>query len=307
MSIDTFSLNNGFTKMPNRFQDMIINNELNSVQIRFLTFMVKYTIGWNKEGYCLKLTYTNMQKYLGFTRHQFSKVITWGIEQNLIQRKEINGDYYYRLNGPKSNDWGRIFHWEKVFAFSKNESSSIKEVEHDDKPDVSLDENDNSIENEPHAINFFDRSSEDEPVEYQKDTEIGSKNELQNDGKTLDTSSIEATVNTMFKDYSNSKDNFNYFKKEEEINLDNYWYFWDNVDEQQMSPELAREILDYIDEYKLKNFRKESINAAIKKFVSRFNAGRISCAFGKWFRTTLENFEKVFSNNDSCKREWQAM
>lgn len=112
--MSTERIKENFTRVPNLYFDLIIGKEINLNEARILSFMIRHTFGWGKDGFSMVFTFRDLDEYLSINIKNGYKTIKSLIEKNLIEKAEIEGKMHYRLVQKLAlTDWGRNVDWKK--------------------------------------------------------------------------------------------------------------------------------------------------------------------------------------------------
>lgn len=147
-----------YVQVPHEFFDIIMETDVEKSakdrgitkgEIKLLAFMIRYTFGWQKSGFSLKFSYSDIQEHLNMQRQQVNDAIKRCLEKEYIERKEIDGEFFYRLK-LKDNDvpWELPFDWKQ---------KAPKKESQDDQYD-----NHTSVENryDNHTSNQYDNHTD---------------------------------------------------------------------------------------------------------------------------------------------------
>jgi DNA-binding Lrp family transcriptional regulator len=90
--------------------------------------MIRYTFGWQRAGFTLQFSFSDLQKNTNLQREAVNHAIKKCLEKGYIERREMNGEYYYRLkmDSEEELEWFYTFDWKSK---AKNEASSKIEPE----------------------------------------------------------------------------------------------------------------------------------------------------------------------------------
>ncbi|SFJ64605.1 hypothetical protein SAMN02799624_05352 [Paenibacillus sp. UNC496MF] len=118
-----FSIPN-FVQTPPEFFDLLIyDRDINCAEMRLLGFMIRATYGWQRKGYSLEFSLSDLQEYLGFGRTTATRTIKALMDRGYMERIKVEGTdrYKYRLVLSKEDEqqldvsWDSTFNWKKVF------------------------------------------------------------------------------------------------------------------------------------------------------------------------------------------------
>lgn len=95
-----------YVQVPHEYFDIILekdmdksanNRGVSKSSIKVLTFMIRYTFGWQKAGFSLKFTFRDIMDQTNMQKQQVNDGIKQCLERDWIERKEVDGEFYYRL------------------------------------------------------------------------------------------------------------------------------------------------------------------------------------------------------------------
>ncbi|MCM3593634.1 replication protein [Brevibacillus borstelensis] len=174
-----------YVQVPHEFFDIIMEDGIENKkqkqgitksEIKLLAFMIRYTFGWQKSGFSLQFTFTDIQEYTNMGRQQVNDAISKCIEKGFIVREEVDGSIYYRINMVDEEeqlpitttfDWKRRARKEKEKKTQTGSSLKIKPMQFENQTDSSL---------------------KIKPMQFENQTDSSLKIKPMQDGSELDTS-----------------------------------------------------------------------------------------------------------------------
>jgi hypothetical protein len=116
MSFKGFSAPNQHTQTPNEFFEIMFDKKTKFGEVKLLGFLIRNTFGWHRAGNSLQFSFSDLQRETGMSRDTTNTSIKSCLEKGYIQKNEIDGKMYYRLNILDFQDypWDVSFDWRKV-------------------------------------------------------------------------------------------------------------------------------------------------------------------------------------------------
>jgi hypothetical protein len=111
-----FSAPNQHTQTPNEFFDIMFDKKTKFGEVKLLGFLIRNTFGWHRAGNSLQFSFTELMTATGMAKETTNNSIKSCVEKGYIQRKEIDGQMFYRLNIADFQDypWNMAFDWKKA-------------------------------------------------------------------------------------------------------------------------------------------------------------------------------------------------
>lgn len=303
-----FSIPSGFTQTPNEFYDLIMRNELSLIEIRLLAFMMRYTFGWRKDGYCLQFSLGDLVKYLGFDKKQASNAIKQCLEKGYIEQNNIRGQNFYRLVLDESTqvDWTYEFEWKKVANWSEKDNTGSKKDNRGSKKDNGGGENDNTRSEKDNTGSGIDNQGGKNDNDFVvKTTTVGGEihpGEVDNFTTPETPSSQEQqgfsdplniSSNISIKD---SKDKFEE-EEDDDISITEKMNLNFFIEEFANKVRLPQAFIDkVINEVNWADYTPIVVQRACIKFRKACRMGQIETNPLIWFKTTLDNEEILYVN-----------
>lgn len=318
-----FSIPSGFTQTPNEFYDLIMQNKLSLIEIRLLSFMIRMTFGWRKDGYCLQFSLNDMVKYLGFTKKTARQAIDSCLEKGYIEHNVIHGMNYYRLVLDESTavEWSYEFDWRKAISdelleiHKKKKNNGDPKDNPDDPEDTLSDQKEYPSDLKDHPGHVKDDTGDqkdDRSVIFQ--TTFGSQKDnlsvvekITGDGeKNQSGQGVVATLNKSIN--ISTKENINIDSDEEEDNdydestiMCKNFFISEVVDKLKLPQAFYDKVLNEID---WSSITPIVAQRASIKFRKAFMLGQITSNPFVWFKRTLENEEIIYLNEFYNMKDW---
>ncbi|QHW35818.1 helix-turn-helix domain-containing protein (plasmid) [Paenibacillus rhizovicinus] len=303
-----FSIPSGFTQTPNEFYDLIMRNELSLIEIRLLSFMMRFTFGWRKDGYCLQFSLNDLVKYLGFDKKQASNAIKQCTEKGYIEQNNLHGHNFYRLVMDETTqvEWTYDFDWKKVVNWGEIDNPSSKKDNRGSKKDNPGGQIDNpgGGKDNPGGIND-NTGSEKATNDGVKLTTEGSQNHPDEVGKSTTPESPSAQAGQGSDDALNKSINILDFKDsrnrsfEEEDEESIYSQMGKDcfIEEVSSKIRLPQAFTDKVlKEIEWDKYTPVAVQRAAVKFRQGFKTGKIDKNPFVWFKSTLDNEEVLYTN-----------
>lgn len=162
MEFKGFTAPNQHTQVPNEFFDIMYDKETKFGEVKLLGFMIRNTFGWHRAGNSLQFSFTELMKATNMARETTNNSIKSCLKKGYIQRQEIDGQMYYRLNVAEYADypWDLSFDWKKVNKQLKEfENRTSSKIE----PEVVRKSNQDQFENRTDKNEQSFETEEDSP------------------------------------------------------------------------------------------------------------------------------------------------
>lgn len=116
MEFKGFTAPNQHTQVPNEFFEIMYAKDTKFGEVKLLGFMIRNTFGWHRAGNSLQFSFTELMRATNMSKDTTNNSIKSCLAKGYIQRKEIDGQMYYRLNVAEYADypWDLSFDWKKV-------------------------------------------------------------------------------------------------------------------------------------------------------------------------------------------------
>lgn len=180
-----------YVQVPHEFFDIILETDveksskdrgISKGEIKLLAFMIRYTFGWQKAGFSLRFTFSDIQKHTNMQRQQVNDAIKKCLENEYIERAEIEGEMYYRLKMDDDD-----LSWETSFDWKKRAPKTEKEQQYDNHT------------NENKKSSRYDNHTEEKKKQYDNHTDTGVIIIPEEKGQALDTSSSNSSLKKRLK------------------------------------------------------------------------------------------------------------